>query len=134
MKLATVAFLAAVLLGSLGSQVFPGEPRTPLRSHAAPSLPGSAPPSIFEHGHGRHHPNHALIRRRHRFVPHYEIIYILPHRSVVITSPYYCTDHDRGFVSRAGFLDHVSGTHKISLENSLAFCSEGGSSCAFPGF
>lgn len=134
MKLTASVFLAVVLVGSLGSQLFSGEPRTPLRSHAAPSVTRSAPPSIFAYGDGRYRPNHAFIRRRHRFVPLYQFLYILPPRPVVITSPYYCTYHDRGFVSRAGFLDHVSGTHKISLENSLAFCSEAGSSCVFPGY
>jgi hypothetical protein len=134
MKTMAALILTVLLVGLLGSHAFSGESRASARSKAVPSLGRSAPPSIFERGDGHHHPNRAVIHHGRRLVPHYQIIYILPPPLIVITSPFFCIDHGRGFMNQAGFLDHLRGPHRISLENGLAFCSEAGSSCIFPGF
>lgn len=62
----------------------------------------------------------------------YTSYYIPP--AVVVTAPYFCTLHQTGWVSRAGFLDHVAGTHKLPLESAAAFCPDGIESCLFPGY
>lgn len=59
--------------------------------------------------------------------------YYLP-PTVVVTQPYYCILHQSGWVSRAGFLDHVAGTHKLPLESAAAFCPDGVEACLFPAY
>lgn len=52
--------------------------------------------------------------------------------TIVVTHPYFCTLHQAGWVSRAGFLDHVAGTHKLSLESAASYCPDGVDGCLFP--
>ncbi len=134
MKSAAVLILTVFLFGLLGSHAFPSESRASARLKAVPSPGRPAPPSILERGDGHHHRNHVVIRHKHRFVPHYRIIYILPPPLIVVTSPFFCIEHGVGFINQAGFLDHLRGPHRIPLEYGLAFCSEVGSSCIFPGY
>ncbi|MBM4263772.1 MAG: hypothetical protein FJ145_20405 [Deltaproteobacteria bacterium] len=54
--------------------------------------------------------------------------------TVVVTQPYFCVLHQAGWVSRAGFLDHVAGTHKLPLESAASFCPDGVDSCLFPAY
>jgi len=54
--------------------------------------------------------------------------------TVVTSEPFYCHMHHVGFVSRVGFLDHVSGTHKIPLQTVNAICAEGEESCVVEGY
>jgi hypothetical protein len=54
--------------------------------------------------------------------------------AVVTSEPFYCHMHHVGFVSRAGFLDHVSGTHKIPLETANSICTEYNESCIIEGY
>jgi hypothetical protein len=54
--------------------------------------------------------------------------------TVVTSEPYYCYQHNVGFISRAGFLDHVSGSHDVPLETANAICAEGNASCIIEGY
>jgi hypothetical protein len=54
--------------------------------------------------------------------------------TVVTSEPYYCHMHHVGFVSRVGFLDHVSGTHKIPLETVNSICTDSNESCVVEGY
>jgi hypothetical protein len=58
--------------------------------------------------------------------------YIPP--TVVANLPYFCVLHQNGWVSRAGFLDHIAGTHKVPLEIAASACQDGVESCLFPGY
>jgi hypothetical protein len=49
--------------------------------------------------------------------------------AMVSSEPFYCHVHHVGFISRAGFLDHISGTHKIPLETAAAICADSNHSC-----
>lgn len=62
----------------------------------------------------------------------YSSYYIPP--TVVATLPYFCVLHQTGWVTRAGFLDHLAGTHKLTLESAASFCPDGFDSCLFPGY
>lgn len=57
-----------------------------------------------------------------------------PPPTIVVTHPYFCTLHQAGWVSRAGFLDHVAGAHKLPLESAARFCPDGVESCLFPAY
>lgn len=50
----------------------------------------------------------------------------------VVTSPFFCILHNRGFTSRVGLLDHLSGTHRIALNTAAAICPDGAEHCIFP--
>ena len=65
-------------------------------------------------------------------VPPYASYYIPP--TVVATLPYFCLLHQAGWVSRAGFLDHIAGTHKLPLDSAASFCPDGADGCLFPGY
>jgi hypothetical protein len=54
--------------------------------------------------------------------------------AVVTSEPYYCHMHHVGFVSRVGFLDHISGTHKIPLETANSICADANESCVIEGY
>ena len=54
--------------------------------------------------------------------------------TVVVSSPFYCLAHQAGWVSRAGMLDHLSGTHKIPLETAASACPEAIESCVVDGY
>ena len=54
--------------------------------------------------------------------------------TLVTSEPFYCQMHHVGFVSRAGFLDHISGTHKIPLETAASICTENNESCVIEGY
>jgi hypothetical protein len=54
--------------------------------------------------------------------------------TVVTSEPYYCHMHHVGFVSRVGFLDHISGTHKIPLETADSICTDSNESCIIEGY
>ena len=49
-----------------------------------------------------------------------------------VTSPYFCVLHNAGFVTRAGMLDHLAGTHKFALESAARLCPDGVDSCIYP--
>jgi hypothetical protein len=54
--------------------------------------------------------------------------------TVVTSEPFYCHMHHVGFVSRVGFLDHISGTHKIPLETANSICTDNNESCVIEGY
>ena len=64
--------------------------------------------------------------------PYGPAYYVPP--AVVATSPYFCVFHNDSFVSRAGLLDHLAGTHKIPLDAAATICPDGVESCVFPSY
>jgi len=52
--------------------------------------------------------------------------------TAVATTPYFCALHQVGWMTRAGFLDHLAGTHKLLLDAADSFCPDGSDSCVFP--
>ena len=64
--------------------------------------------------------------------PAYYPYYVAP--TLVASSPFYCLAHQAGWVSRAGMLDHLSGTHKIPLATAASVCPEATGSCLVDGY
>jgi hypothetical protein len=64
--------------------------------------------------------------------PAYYPYYFPP--TVVASSPFYCLAHQAGWVSRAGMLDHLSGTHKIPLGIAASVCPDTIESCVVDGY
>lgn len=94
-------------------------------------------------------PQHHFRRHRYDYHPYYHyghnprsIIIITPSAyypyaapvTVVTSEPFYCHMHHVGFVSRVGFLDHISGTHKIPLETANSICTDANDSCVIEGY
>jgi hypothetical protein len=61
------------------------------------------------------------------YYPYYHSYY--SPASVYLSAPFYCFTHHEGFVSRIGFIDHVSGTHKIPINTVASICPDGNESC-----
>ncbi|HSK31707.1 MAG TPA: hypothetical protein VLA17_17230 [Candidatus Limnocylindria bacterium] len=51
---------------------------------------------------------------------------------IEVTTPYFCALHNAGFVTRAGMLDHLAGTHKFPLEHAARVCPDGVEICIYP--
>jgi hypothetical protein len=90
----------------------------------------------FGHPHYQHHNYYShpypyyrppLIIAPSYTYPYYHSYYSPP--SVYLSAPFYCFTHHEGFVSRIGFIDHVSGTHKIPINTVAAICPDGNESC-----
>ena len=64
--------------------------------------------------------------------PYAESYYVPP--TVVATLPYFCAFHQVGWMTRAGFLDHLAGTHKLLLQSAVVFCPDGAEGCIFPAY
>ena len=64
--------------------------------------------------------------------PYYYPYYVA--HPVVVNAPFFCLLHETGFISRAGMLDHLAGTHKFALETAASICPEGIESCLFPSY
>lgn len=62
----------------------------------------------------------------------YGPIYYSPYRVVEVTKSYFCALHNVGFVTRAGMLDHLAGTHKYPLQSTVHFCPDGAEVCIYP--
>jgi len=54
--------------------------------------------------------------------------------TLVASSPFYCLAHQAGWMSRAGMLDHLSGTHKIPLATAASVCPDATESCVVDGY
>lgn len=75
-----------------------------------------------------HNPRSIIIVTPSTYYPYYAPV------TVVTSEPFYCHVHQVGFVSRVGFLDHISGTHKVPLETANAICADGTESCIIEGY
>ena len=84
--------------------------------------------SAYPYHHYGHNPRSIIV-----ITPSYYYPYSAP-VTVVTSEPYYCHMHHVGFVSRVGFLDHVSGTHKIPLETANSICTDANESCIIEGY
>lgn len=54
--------------------------------------------------------------------------------TIVTSDPFFCLAHQVGFISRAGMLDHLAGTHNIPLETAAAVCPDGTDGCLVEGY
>jgi hypothetical protein len=82
----------------------------------------------YRYSYFRNDPRSIIIITPHQFYPYYAP------GAVITSEPFYCHMHYVGFVSRAGFLDHISGTHKIPLKTADQICAEGEESCWVEGY
>jgi hypothetical protein len=77
-----------------------------------------------------------------RYQPYYPpLVVISPYAgfyyaqpTIVVTEPYLCVFHNEGYVSRVGLLDHLAGTHKVSLDAAASLCPAGATTCIFPSY
>ncbi|MGH7825998.1 MAG: hypothetical protein ACREQ7_12580 [Candidatus Binatia bacterium] len=97
-----------------------------------------APGHVYKRYPHHHYPRYYRYYRRPVVVaPNYYYPYYYPYytpAAVLLSSPFYCFVHHEGFISRVGFLDHISGTHKVPLETAASVCPEGGESCVIEGY
>jgi hypothetical protein len=56
---------------------------------------------------------------------------ILYYRPVVVTSAFFCVLHNDAFVTRAGLLDHLSGTHRTPPTAAAWRCPDSAESCMY---
>lgn len=75
-----------------------------------------------------HNPRSVIVITPSTYYPYYGPV------TVVTSEPYYCHMHHVGFVSRVGFLDHISGIHKIPLDTADAICTDANDSCVIEGY
>ena len=121
--------------GKAGGAVAGGGARNEIRRYWRPAFP-VAPHGHFYHRryynypyvYYGHHPRSVIIITPSTYYPYYAPA------TVVTSEPFYCHVHHVGFVSRVGFLDHISGTHKIPLETADAICTDGIESCVIEGY
>jgi hypothetical protein len=110
-----------------------GAPRNNVQRYWRPSAPVRPHSSFhfrhrsYPHSYFRHDPRSVIIITPYSHYPYYAPF------TVVTSEPFYCHVHHVGFVSRVGFLDHVSGTHRIPLETANSICAEGEESCVIEG-
>jgi len=109
-------------------------PRHNIQRHWRPSLPFRPQYpfhpgfNFYPHSYYRYDPRSVIIITPFTYYPYYAPV------TVVTSEPFYCHVHDVGFVSRVGFLDHISGTHKIPLETANSICADGDDSCIIEGY
>ena len=126
--------LGATGPGRVGRGFVGGAPRNNIQRYWRPSSPvGPHYPFYHRHNFYPHHyfrndPRSVIIITPSRYYPYYAPV------TVVTSEPFYCHVHHVGFVSRVGFLDHVSGTHKIPLETANSICADGDESCVIEGY
>jgi hypothetical protein len=111
-----------------------GAPRNNIQRYWRRSVPVRPQSSLhfphrsYPHSYFRHDPRSIIIITPSTRDPYYAPF------TVVTSEPFYCHVHHVGFVSRAGFLDHVSGTHKIPLETANSICAADEESCVIEGY
>ncbi len=98
---------------------------------------GATPSLRYPRHHHFHSPYYGYPRYYHRPIiiisPYYYYPYFTP-ATIITTSPFFCLQHNVGYISRAGMLDHLSGTHKIALATAASVCPEGGEGCVIDGY
>jgi hypothetical protein len=94
-----------------------------------PFGPFYSPHGYYPYSHFRHDPRSIIVITPRSYYPYYYAPF-----TVVTSDPFYCHVHHVGFISRVGFLDHISGTHKIPLETADAICADGEESCIIEGY
>jgi hypothetical protein len=120
--------------GKVGGVFVGGAPRNNIQRYWRPSLPaGPNYPFYYRHDYYpysqfRHNPRSVIIITPSTYYPYSAPV------TVVTSEPFYCHMHHTGFVSRVGFLDHISGTHKIPLATADSICSESNESCVIEGY
>lgn len=147
-NLSIVKFFLIVLLTALPGQVWAGGARAGVKATvAAPRsavsgnwVQGGAPPAWFPNP---RQPYYNYYPYAYPFTGYYRqpIVVISPayypydvSPTVVASSPFYCLAHQAGWVSRAGMLDHLSGTHKIPLATAASVCPNTIESCVVDGY
>jgi hypothetical protein len=94
----------------------------------APPYTSYYPYPYYPYPYYGHNPRSIIVITPSRYYPYSAPI------TVLTSEPYYCHMHHVGFVSRIGFLDHISGTHKIPLEAASSICTETNESCIIEGY
>jgi hypothetical protein len=141
-------FILIGLLMALPEQVWVGGARAGER--AAPNSSRSTVPRTWVQGgtpatrfQNFYQPYYYYYPYPYRFTGYYgqPIVVISPAyypyyvpQTVVVSSPFYCLAHQAGWVSRAGMLDHLSGTHKIPLATAASVCPDTIESCVVDGY
>lgn len=141
-----VVSILLVLVVGFGWQIAADAAQARLWARRDLPIVGVAP--VPQASRGRHHERPAPVYVYPYYLPGYypyspPFVVVSPYTSyypyyipptVVATLPYFCVLHQTGWVSRAGFLDHVAGTHKLPLETAASICPDGVESCLFPGY
>jgi len=124
----------ALTRGKVGGVFVGAAPRHNIQRYWGPSLP-FRPQYPFHPGYNFYpysyygnNPRSVIIIRPFTHYP-----YSAPF-TVVTSEPFYCHMHHVGFVSRVGFLDHISGTHKIPLATADSICTDAEESCIIEGY
>jgi hypothetical protein len=105
----------------------------------APSLPGFYRKSDSTDRHPQHgHRAHQRQRPAHVIVIPPSYYYYSPYpfvtRPALVNAPFFCLEHGVGFISRVGLIDHLGGTHKLTLQHAAAICPEDVDTCVFEVF
>jgi hypothetical protein len=141
-------FILIGLLTALPTQVWAGGARVGVKGTVAPPrstvsrnwVQGGTPPAWYPNPHQPYYnyypypyPFTGYYRQPIVVIsPAYNPYYIFP--TVVASSPFYCLAHQTGWVTRAGMLDHLSGTHKIPLATAASVCPEATEGCVVDGY
>jgi hypothetical protein len=103
-----------------------------LRAPAARAWINPGPP-IYRYGHAhRYHPHTFRHYPPAAVTSPYGPTYYYAPRVIEATTPYFCALHNVGFLTRAGMLDHLAGTHKYPLQSASHFCPSGAEICIYP--
>ena len=123
--------------GRTGERAVPVAPRSHVpRTWAQGGIPAARFPNRYQH-YFYYYPYPYGFTRYYRqpivvISPMYYPFYVPP--VIVTSSPFYCLAHQAGYISRAGMLDHLSGTHRIPLETAASACPEATESCVVDGY
>lgn len=134
MKYLSIVALAAGLLLSLSGGVSARDRGGAARNNVHRYWRSAPPVKPYAPYYHRHFYPYSFFRHDPR-----SIIVIKPYSyygpgTIVTSEPFYCHLHHTGFVSRAGFLDHISGTHRVPLEAADSICPDGEPSCIIEGY
>jgi hypothetical protein len=137
-----LVIVAAII--ACATWAFASGPGAPRRSdaHAVRAVPnghGSSRRSDSTDGQPQHR-HRGFQRRRPAHVivvpsPYYYYSpYYFAARPTVVNAPFFCLEHAVGFISRVGLIDHLGGTHKLTLQHAATICPEDVDTCVFEGF
>lgn len=124
-----------------------GQPRVSLPVTRVPAAPIVKP----NFGYAHPLPGYFYKRPQHYYYPPYyrhraPLIIVAPTfhypyyysyyspATLLLNAPFYCFIHHEGFVTRVGFIDHISGAHKVPLQTAVSVCPEGDESCVIEGY
>ena len=122
------ARVGALILGGVAPNNIQRNWRSPLYSVRPHSFGYPAYPVYYSYYSFGLDPRSVVVVTASRYYPYDAAI------TAVTSEPFYCHLHHVGFISRAGFLDHISGTHKIPLQTAASICADSNDSCVIEGY